>query len=312
MANKPKAIFLFSGGLDSLIGVKLLEQQGIKVDLVFFKGYFFNSDLARKSAKANNLKLKTVDFSEEQWALIKKPRHGYGKGMNPCLDCHILMLRMARNMMALKGYDFVATGEVLGQRPMSQTKDRLKVAEKESGLQGFLLRPLSAQMLQITIPEKSGQVDRGQLKSISGRSRKEQLLLAQKFNLKEFPTPAGGCLLTDVEFSKKLKDLMKAEKNILEEDIELLKIGRHYWFDKTKIIIGRDQDENKKLQKKARKGDRLIRLKNIAGPTTLVHVYGSTKRMSNKIIDEAKKLTQKHAPKARSKKSVEFQEIVKK
>ena len=312
MSNKPKAIFLFSGGLDSLIGVKLLKEQGIKVDLVFFEGYFFNSDLARKSAKANNLKLKTVDFSEKQWALIKKPHHGYGKGMNPCLDCHILMLSMARDIMASEGYDFVATGEVLGQRPMSQTKDRLKMAEKEAGLQGFLLRPLSAQMLQITIPEKSGQVDRGKLKSISGRSRKEQLLLAQKFNLKEYPTPAGGCLLTDIEFSKRLKDLMKVEKNILKEDIELLKIGRHYWFDKTKIIIGRDQDENKKLQKKARKRDRLIQLKNIAGPVALVHAYGSTNKISDKIIAEAKKLTQKHAPKARSKKNVEFKETVKK
>ncbi len=307
MPKKPKALFLFSGGLDSLIGINLLEQQGIKVDLIFFKGYFFNSDLARQSAKDNNLKLRIIDFSEEQWAIVKKPRHGYGKGMNPCLDCHVLMLSMAREVMSSGGYDFVATGEVLGQRPMSQTKDRLKIVEKESGLQGFLLRPLSAQMLQITVPENLGQVNRSKLGSISGRSRKEQIILAQKFNIKDYPTPAGGCLLTDPEFSKKLKELMKVEKDIFKEDIELLKIGRHYWVDRVKIIIGRDQKENKELQKKARKGDVLVWLKDVAGPMALIHIYGSTK-ISDKIIDEAKTLIKKHAPKARSLKKVEFQE----
>ncbi len=307
MAKKTKALFLFSGGLDSLLGAKLLEQQGIKVDLVFFESYFFKADQARRSARANGLKLKIVDLSEEQLSIVRSPRHGYGKGFNPCIDCHALMLQRAREIMDEGDYDFVATGEVLGQRPMSQTKDRLKLVEKESGLQGFLLRPLSAKMMQITIPEKQGLVDRQKLEDISGRSRKRQLALARKFKLTDYPTPAGGCLLTDLEFSKRLKGLLEKRKQISESDIELLKVGRHYWEGKHKIVVGRDEAENKRLARLAVSGDVLVMMKKVAGPTTLVRSYGSGRSAPARIIEKARELTQQHASRARGK-EVEFRE----
>lgn len=307
MPKKIKALFLFSGGLDSLLGVKLLAQQGIKVDLVFFESYFFKADQARRSARANGLKLKIVDLSEEQLSVVRSPRHGYGRGFNPCIDCHALMLQRAREIMDEGNYDFVATGEVLGQRPMSQTKDRLKLVEKESGLQGFLLRPLSAQVMQITVPEKQGLVDRQKLEDISGRSRKRQLALARKFKLTDYPTPAGGCLLTDLEFSKKLKDLLEKRKQISESDIELLKVGRHYWEGRYKIVVGRDEAENKRLARLAVPGDVLVIMKKVAGPTTLVRSYGSGQPAPARIIKKARELTQQHAPRARGK-EVEFRE----
>lgn len=307
MTKKTKALLLFSGGLDSLLGAKLLEQQNIKVDSIFFKSYFFSPDQARRSARTNGLKLKVVDLSEDQLAIVKSPRHGYGKSFNPCIDCHALMLRKARQMMDEGGYDFVATGEVLGQRPMSQTKDRLKLVEKESGLQGFLLRPLSAKVMQITIPEKQGLVDRQKLEAISGRSRKRQLDLAKKFKLTDYPTPAGGCLLTDPEFSKRLKGLLERFKKAGGADIELLKFGRHYWEGKYKIVVGRDEDENKKLTRLALPGDALVVIKKIAGPTTLIRSYGEGKTIPARIFKKARELTQQHAPRARDK-EVEFQE----
>jgi tRNA-uridine 2-sulfurtransferase len=293
--KKTKALFLFSGGLDSLVGVRLLEAQGIKVDLIFFESYFFKPDQARLSAKSNNLKLKVVDFSEQQLESVKKPRHGYGRAMNPCVDCHALMLRLAREMMLSGDYDFVATGEVLGQRPMSQTKNRLKLVEKESGLQGFLLRPLSAQLLQITVPEKMGQVDREKLGSISGRSRKQQISLAEKFKLVDYPNPAGGCLLTDKEFSIKLKDLIEIKKNLSSFDIALLSYGRHYWFKKFKIVVGRDETENDWLRKNAVKNDVLVYIKDLPGPLTLIRSYGG--RVTKGAVGQAMFLTKKHAPK---------------
>lgn len=305
--KKVKALFLFSGGLDSLLGVKILEKQGIKVDLIFFKSYFFSPDQARQSARDNKLKLKVIDISEEQLAIVKSPRHGYGKAINPCLDCHALMLQQARQIMSEGGYDFVATGEVLGQRPMSQSKERLKLVEKESGLQGFLVRPLSAKVMQITIPEKQGLIDRQKLESISGRSRKQQLVLARKFKLVNYPTPAGGCLLTDLEFARRLKGLLSKKKKISPSDIELLKLGRHYWEGKNKIVVGREEAENKKLVKLAEVGDTLLTIKKVAGPTTLIRSYGTSKSASAQAIKKARQLTQQHAPRARGK-EINFQE----
>lgn len=304
--RKTRALFLFSGGLDSLLGVKMLEQQGVKVGLVFLKSYFFSADLARQSARSNGLRLKVVDFSDEQLRIVKSPKHGYGRAFNPCVDCHALMLKQARIIMDRDGYDFVATGEVLGQRPMSQTKERLKLVEKESGLQGFLVRPLSAQLLQTTIPENQGLIDRSRLESISGRSRRKQIALAKKFKLKDYPSPAGGCLLTDKEFSLRLKELLRKKKEVSGNDIELLKYGRHYWEGKIKIIVGRREDDNKFLKKLVKSGDIIIDLKGMAGPTTLVRSYGSAS-ISQKILEKARDLTQHHAPKARGRK-VDFRE----
>jgi len=196
---------------------------------------------------------------------------------------------------------FIATGEVLGERPMSQNKNSLKKIEKESSLKGYLLRPLSAKLLDITIPEKNGIVKREKLLDISGRSRKRQIALAKKFNLKRYPSPSGGCLLTDPEFSKKLKKLSNVFPGYKENDIELLKVGRHFWKSKLKIVIGRNEEENKRIKKIARKGDILVEIKNYPGPLTLIRPYGK-----GKCVEYAEKLTKRYSAKSKGKKDIKF------
>jgi len=275
--KKTKALVLLSGGLDSILAVKILEAQGVKIKGLGFKSYFFNEKLAKKAAKELNIPIKIIDLSKEHLNLVKKPKYGYGKGMNPCIDCHILMLKKAKNIMLKEKFDLVATGEVLGERPMSQNLKSLKLIEKKSGLKGYLLRPLSAKLLEPTIPEKKGLIERKKLLDISGRSRKRQLKLAKKFKIKSYPSPAGGCLLTDLEFSKKLKDLFEKYPRCQGNDIELLKLGRHFWQDKVKIIVGRNEEENKKIRKLAKRADVLIEMENYPGPLTLVRSYSKRK-----------------------------------
>ena len=185
--SRIKALVLFSGGLDSILAVKILQLQGIDVTGLTFVSYFFNNQSAKKAASKLKIKLKTVNFSEEHLKMVKKPKHGYGKSLNPCIDCHLMMLRKAKEIMNSPGsrekYDFVATGEVLGERPMSQNKKALDLIEKESGLKGFLLRPLSAKLLQPTILEKKRKIKRAELLDICGRSRKKQIALAKAFKI---------------------------------------------------------------------------------------------------------------------------------
>ena len=319
-----RGLVLLSGGLDSILAAKLLIRQKIKVTGLTFKSYFFSSDQAEKAAKELGIKLEIVDFSKENLKIVKSPKHGYGKSINPCIDCHVLMLKIAKKIMREKGFDFVATGEVLGERPMSQNRVALDVIEKESSLSGYLLRPLSAKLLKKTIPEKKGLVNRENLFDISGRSRKRQIELAKKWRIKEYPTPAGGCLLTDLEFGKKLKELLKRYPGCKDSDIILLKYGRHFWpFDfaqgriKIKIIIGRNEKEDREIRRlayppkspeefrRARKGDILIEMKNYPGPLTLVRNYGKGK-VSLEIVEKTKNLTQYYSVKAREKKDVEF------
>lgn len=301
---KPKALVLFSGGLDSILATEILKRQGIKVIGVTFKSHFFNSKQAQKAAKELGLKLKIIDFSKEHLEMVKKPKHGYGKNMNPCIDCHTLMLKKAKEIMEREGFDFVATGEVLEERPMSQNKEALKLVEKESSLSGFLLRPLSAKLLKETIPEKKGLVDREKLFSISGRSRKKQIALAKKFGVKEYPTPAGGCLLTDPGFSKRLRELLEKNPDSKGNDIELLKYGRHFFEDSIKIIVGRDEEENNKIRKLSKKNDIIIEMENYMGPTTLVRSYN--KKITKKTLEKAKQLTKYYSTKSRGKKNVKF------
>ena len=300
-----RGLVLLSGGLDSILAVKLLIRQKIKVTGLTFKSYFFSSDQAEKAAKELGIKLKIVDFSKENLKIVKSPKHGYGKSINPCIDCHALMLKIAKRIMEEESFDFVATGEVLGERPMSQNKTALDVIEKESSLSGYLLRPLSAKLLKKTIPEEKGLVSRENLFDISGRSRKRQIELAKKWGIKEYPTPAGGCLLTDLEFGKKLKELLKRYPGCKDSDLVLLKYGRHFWFDNVKAIIGRNEKENKEIKKLAKKGDNLIEMKRYPGPLTLVRNYGKGKT-SLEIMGKAKNLTQYYSVKAREKKDVEF------
>ena len=303
--KKIKAIILFSGGLDSILAVKLLQEQMIELLGITLKSYFFNEEQAKKAAKQIKLPLKVVDFSEEHFKIVKRPQYGYGKNINPCIDCHILMLETAKKTMKKQGFNFIVTGEVLGERPMSQNRKALELIEKQSSLSGYLLRPLSAQLLKPTIPEKLGWVNRKEFLDISGRSRKKQIALAKKYKMKEYPAPSGGCLLTDPEFSERLKELLKIYPKCKENDIESLKFGRHVWLDKSKVVIGRDEKENKKIRKIAFGRDILIEMKNYPGPLTLVRNY-SKARISEKVIEKAKKLTQYYSTKARQKKDIEF------
>lgn len=306
--RKVKTVVLLSGGLDSMLAVKVLMEQGIKVRTVSFKSHFFDAKQARKAAKNLKVPLKVIDISKEHLKIVKGPKYGYGRGMNPCIDCHILMLRLAKEIMEKEKFDFVSTGEVLGERPMSQNKRTLELVEEESSLKGYLLRPLSAKLLAETIPEKKGQVAREKLFAIFGRSRKKQIELAKKWKIKYYPSPAGGCLLTDLEFSKRLRELFQKCSDSKSNDIELLKVGRHFWFldkPKVKIVVGRNHRENLKIKKLARKKDVLIELKDIVGPTTLIRNYGKGK-ISKEILQEAKSLTKFYSKRARDKEDVKF------
>lgn len=289
---KIRALVLFSGGLDSILAVKILQKQDIEVAGISFVSYFFNSQLAIKSAKQLKIKLKIVDFSDEHLAMVKKPKYGYGKAANPCIDCRLLMLKKAKVMTKKENFSLVATGEVLGERPMSQKKQVLKLTAEQSGLKGCLLRPLSAKLLDPTIPEKEGLIDRDRLLDISGRSRKKQIALAKKWGIKEYPNPAGGCLLTDLQFGQRLKELFKRWVNCQGNDVQLLKLGRHFWVKDNKIIVGRNQEENKEIKKLAQKGDILINPKDFPGPNILIR--GKEKILKESLI-KAKELMFKYS-----------------
>jgi tRNA U34 2-thiouridine synthase MnmA/TrmU len=244
--------------------------QGVKVLGIVFKSCFFDEKQANKSAKEISLKLKTIDFSKKHLEIVKKPKYGYGKNMNPCIDCHLLMLKEAKLLMKKLKYDFVATGEVIGERPMSQNKNILKLLEKQSGLEGYLLRPLSAKLLEPTLIEKQRLVDRNKLLDISGRQRKKQNELVKNLKIKKFPQPSGGCMLTYAEFGKKLNDLFGKKPNCDQNDIELLKYGRHFWEGKTLFVVGRDEKDNKTIKKLKKKRDLLLEFKKSSGPTVLI------------------------------------------
>ena len=303
--RKIKALVLLSGGLDSILAVKILKEQKIEVVGLAFKSYFFNEKQAKKAAKHLRVPLKVIDFSKEHLKIVKGPKYGYGKGMNPCIDCHILMLKKAKKIMEKEKFHFVATGEVLGERPMSQNKRALKLVAEKSSLKNYLLRPLSAKLLEKTIPEEKGWVKREKLLDISGRSRKRQIALAKKWKIEYYPSPAGGCLLTDLEFSKRLRELFEKYPKFKGKDVELLKLGRHFWENNVKIVVGRDHQENLKIKKLAQKGDVLIELKDYPGPTTLIRNYGKGK-ISKEILQIAKQKTKFYSKKAKNKKEVAF------
>lgn len=275
-----KALVLFSGGLDSLIAVKLLQEQNIEVSILAISLPYFDIEQAKEQADKIELPLKIVDISQEHLKVLKEPKYGYGKNMNPCIDCHILMLQKAKEIMEKEGYDFVATGEVLGERPMSQNKQALKLIKEESGLNGYLLRPLSAKLLEPTVPETKGWVRRDHLLDIRGKSRKRQMELAEKFGLEEYPTPSGGCLLTDPQFGKRVEELLEKRPEASINDIKLLKHGRYFWEDvkgegksidlRNLIIVGRNQEDNENILNLAQDNDILVELKNYPGPTTLI------------------------------------------
>jgi len=274
-----KAISVFSGGLDSMLAAELIRAQGIDVLALFFETPFFTSDRARISANAMRLPFKVVDITERHFEVVKNPKHGYGGNMNPCIDCHALMFRIAGEMLESEAASFVFSGEVMGQRPMSQNKKALALVARESGLQGLLLRPLSAKCLPPAVPETEEWVAREQLLGIQGRSRKPQMAMAEQLNLGDYPSPAGGCLLTEKEFSRRLKDLLVANSRVITHHLEALKLGRHFRLnDSVKIVVGRNRRENEKLRNLAVKDDILLHTVSVPGPTVL---------MSGNLLDEA-------------------------
>ncbi len=265
-------IGLLSGGLDSILAVKVLQEQGISGGMRVLCDTIFRPEKARLANRQLNIPLHVVDITDAHLAMLKAPRYGYGKNMNPCIDCHGLMLREAGALMDKLGAQFLFTGEVLGERPMSQNRNALRSVEKLAGLQGRILRPLSAQLLPETLPEKDGRVDRSRLLSIEGRSRKPQMELVEKYGIKEFPEPAGGCLLTDPGYSRRLRDLMQRGDDLSRRNLELLKVGRHLRFDDgTKIIIGRNEGENERIERLRQPGDVIIVIDNdMPGATILI------------------------------------------
>lgn len=274
--NMTKALVLLSGGLDSMLAARILMEQDIEVTGVSFKSNFFGTAKAKTVAKQLGIELMEIDFSFEHFIMVKNPKHGYGKNMNPCIDCHAMMLTKAREIMEQEGFDFVATGEVLGERPMSQNAEALKIVEKESGLIGRLIRPLSAKFLDESDLEKAGLVNREKLLDISGRSRKRQLALIKKYDIKKYASPGGGCLLTDPVFSKKLRKMFEYWPEGDGRDAELLKSGRFFWLKdeagkNVLLAMGREQADNEQLLELARPGDVLIEFSNlVAGPTSLI------------------------------------------
>lgn len=268
---KVKGISLFSGGLDSILAVKIIQDQGIEVECISFETPFFSADKARDAAAQIACPLVVLDITEEHLHMLKAPRYGYGKHMNPCIDCHALMLRVAGGRMKETGADFLFTGEVLGQRPMSQTKQSLHIVGKISGYQGYIVRPLSARLLPETIPEQEGKVDRARLFDIQGRSRKRQLDMVEYYGIKDYLNPAGGCLLTDPMFSKRLKDLFEHRNDFAIRDLRLLKAGRRIRLNMTtEINVGRNRSENTALQKLAEKDDIIVHMRDYPGPTVLI------------------------------------------
>jgi tRNA U34 2-thiouridine synthase MnmA/TrmU len=301
-SKKTKSLVLLSGGLDSILAVKLLLEQGIEVEAINFRTNFCGPSKARLAAKMLGVPLREVDIRQDFLAVLKKPKYGYGAGLNPCIDCHALMLKKAGEIMRAEGFDFVATGEVLGERPMSQHKRALKIVEKEADLEGYLLRPLSAKLLEPTIPEKDGRVDRKKLLDISGRSRKRQMELAARYHIKNYPTPAGGCALTQEGFARRLKNLMENKPNFDARDIDLVAIGRHFWSGGAQIILGRNQEENEILESAAGGKDALIKPQNFIGPATLLR----GKKIGEAEINKAKELIIKFSKKAKVPKDLDF------
>lgn len=261
--KKVKAIALLSGGLDSTLAISVMLDLGIDVEALNFTTIFCNCTSSRKKVGCGNearrvskllgVELKVFNAMPEYMEVVKHPKHGRGSSMNPCIDCRIFMFKKAKQYMERTGADFIITGEVLGQRPMSQHRRSIELIERESGLEGMVVRPLSAKLLSPSIPEQEGLIDREQLLAISGRSRKPQMQLASDKGISDYACPAGGCLLTDKSFGRRLKDLLDREPDADVNEVKLLKYGRHFRLpDGTKIIVGRDKSENDMLERLGR------------------------------------------------------------
>jgi len=276
--EKKKVVALLSGGLDSQLAVRMMQEQGFEVSAVAIKTPFCDFDCGRgcgfeirERADDLNVNLKTVYLGDEYIEMLKHPKYGIGAGFNPCIDCRAMMFNAAKKHMDEIGAEFIISGEVLGQRPMSQHGPALRTIEKESGLVGKIVRPLSAALLPETDPEKNGLIKRENLGMIKGRTRRAQLDMAKKYGIENPPNAGGGCLLTDPTFGLRVKDLFAHTETPTINDIDLLKIGRHFRFDEqTKFVVGRNKDENEMIKAIALPGDVLFQARDHMGPVSIL------------------------------------------
>ena len=269
---KRKAVIMLSGGLDSQLALKIMQNQGLDIYAIhFYSAFHVEKGIAEKSAKKFGVPIKSIDITDQLLAKVKNPKHGHGSGLNPCVDCRIIGFGLAKEYMKEIGADFVITGEVLGSRPMSQRMQPLKIIEGESGLAGYIVRPLCARLLSPSIPEEKGWVDREKLFDIQGRSRKPQMALAVQLQIGDYPSPAGGCLLTEKVFSQRLGVLLKENSNPKTRDLYLLRVGRHFISSEgQRFIISRHKEDDEALRKLISAEDLILELKDYPGPTVLM------------------------------------------
>ena len=274
--KKRKAIALFSGGLDSTLAIKLIIDQGVEVIACNINTGFGTTHDRQKHMQNMcdqiGAELRIIDIQSEYLQnVLFSPKYGYGKHFNPCIDCHAKMFEVAKEIMEAESADFLISGEVLGQRPMSQNADALNIVLNEANVNGLLVRPLSAQQLKPTIAETEGWIDREKLENIQGRSRDRQLELVDAYGITDYESPGGGCLLTDANFTIKIMDYIKHDPTFNVEDIQVLKWGRHFRLpDGAKMVVGRKKDENRHLQEIKNSKFIHIQTKEIAGPHTLL------------------------------------------
>jgi tRNA U34 2-thiouridine synthase MnmA/TrmU len=294
MRTELKAVGLLSGGLDSTLAAKLMLEQGVEVYAVNFTSPFCTctpktagcATVVTAVRELGRIRLKRLALKNEYLAMVQNAKHGYGSGMNPCIDCRIMKIKKAAEYMREVGAAFLFTGEVLGQRPMSQHRRAIEIIDRESGFQGYILRPLSAKHFPPTIPENEGWVDRGKLLGIEGRSRKSQIALAAEKGIKDYPCPAGGCLLTDRHFAGRMRDYFSQTDSPSVRDIPLLKLGRHFRLDNgDKIVIARNKEECKSLKRLYREErDHLFVPLNFSGPVVILQgtsLEAAVERMLN-------------------------------
>jgi tRNA-uridine 2-sulfurtransferase len=272
MTMNKKAVALLSGGLDSTIAVCIAREQGIEIEAVYFQTMFgCCKDDARKVAHELKVPFTLLKVADDYLKMVEKPKFGYGRGINPCVDCRIYMFELAKKYMESCGASFLISGEVLGQRPKSQKLRDFRDIEKETGLEGLILRPLSALRLPLTEPEKAGIIDRSKLFGIEGRSRQKILDLAKKYGIENPPSPSAGCALTSPAFAKKVKDVFDHHPDYERWEFELLKIGRHFRLDATtKVVIARNHDQNAYFKIMHPQHTVLMSCQNFGGPHALL------------------------------------------
>ncbi|MCK9578422.1 tRNA 4-thiouridine(8) synthase ThiI [bacterium] len=281
--KKIKCLSLCSGGLDSILAIKILEKNGIRVQPISFVSYFFDAEAAKRACKQLGIKLRIEDISEKHLRIVKNPKHGHGNAYNPCIDCHKMMLIETKRIMNKEGYDFIATGEVIGQRPMSQNRNALELIEKKAGLKGKIIRPLSLKLLPEIEAEKRGLINREGFYDISGRSRTIQIELAKEFGIKDYPSPAGGCILTENNYGKILSNLFRIKPNANGNDCLIVRRGRVFFEGNVLIVVARNHEECTALELLMKRGDIVLK-PDFPGPTVIVRSF--TKNPKEELIEK--------------------------